>query len=153
MAISQVVTRGFGYSIPAVVLRGYSAGAAAAGETASTAGLRGYMALELPRLLGGIGQLHVTTDLAAIIGTMAELGETATVAGTDIDVLGLTPYLGALTGGIEVEGRITRFYCMTDDLDDAGGELGDAVTFRSVSYTIGRIERMDAGLARVELVR
>lgn len=153
MAISQVVTRGYGYSIAAVVLRGFSIGAVATTESASTAGLRAYMALELPSMLGGVGQAHVTADLLGIVGAMAELGETATVAGTDIDVIGLTPYLGALLAGVEMQGRQTRFYCMTEALDDIGAELGDAVTFRSLSYTIAMLKPMDAGMTLVELVR
>lgn len=155
MSIASVVTRGFGpgASIPLVVLRGFVPGAEVDEEAPSTAGLRGYMALELPRMLGGVGQLNVTADLVGIMGTVAELGEIATVSGTDIDVIGVTPYQGAILGGSEVEGRITRFYCMADDFDAAGGALSAAVTFRALSYTIGRIERMDAGLIRVELMR
>lgn len=81
------------------------------------------------------------------------MSETATIAGVTTNVLGLTPYRGALMAGTEVQGRVTELWLTSDDFDTAGGSHGDAVTFRSVSYTIGRIEHHDPGLVRLELVR
>ena len=150
--MSALVTRGYGASIPLVVLRGYTPGAALdIPESASTANLREYMLTEVPRFLGGDGLLG--TELASIIGTMAELGETVTIAGTDMDAIGTTPPLDAFLGGTQVEGRVTRLYVTAADYDGASATQGSSVTFRSVSYTIGVVERMDGGLVRLELER
>lgn len=82
-----------------------------------------------------------------------ELGESVTVAGTDMLGMLVTPYEGGLMAGTEVEGRRTILYLTREDFDDASAALGSSVTARSVSYTIGRIERFDAPLVRLELVR
>jgi hypothetical protein len=95
----------------------------------------------------------MAVDLATILSNTAELGEAATVVSTTVNVIGIQSFQDALAGGTAIEGRITAFYCLATALDVASGNQGDAVTFRGVSYTIGRIERSDSGLARVELVR
>jgi hypothetical protein len=84
---------------------------------------------------------------------MSELGETVTVSGNSMSAVVVTPFEGALMSGTEVSGRRTVLYVTATDFDDASGALGDACTVRSVSYTIGRIERFDAPLVRLELVR
>lgn len=154
MATSPIVTRGYARSIPLVVLRGFLAGPEATpDETASTAGLRYYArTLEMPGIMAGSGRA-LFTEVAALVGVMAELGESVTVSGEAMTGVVVTPYAGALMGGTEVEGRRTVIYVSASDFDDAGGALGDACTVRSVSYTIGRIERYDAPLVRLELVR
>ena len=154
MATSPIVTRGYGQSIPLVVLRGFLAGPESTpDETASTAGLRYYArTLEMPGIVAGTGRL-LFAEVAALVGVMAELGESVTVSGDTMTGVVVTPYAGALMGGTEVEGRRMVLYVTASDFDDAGGALGDACTVRSVSYTIGRIERYDAPLVRLELVR
>lgn len=82
-----------------------------------------------------------------------ELGETVTVAGTDMLGMLITPYQGAPMAGTEVEGRRTVLYVTRADFDDSSAVLGSAVTAREIAYTIGRIERYDAPLVRLELVR
>lgn len=82
-----------------------------------------------------------------------ELGETVTVAGVEMLGMLITPYQGALMAGSEVEGRRTLLYVSRADFDDASAALGSTVTAREVPYTIGRIERFDAPLVRLELVR
>lgn len=154
--MSALVTRGYGAggSIPLVVLRGYVSGTSSEEvETASTAGLRGFMALELPHFLGGAGFLNVAADLAALVGNVAELGESATINGEAVDVIGVTPFAGVQFGGLEVEGRITRLYVTAADFDAVAAVHGSAVSFRSITYAIARFEHMDGGLVRVELQR
>lgn len=155
MAIATIVTRGFSGSIPLVVLRGFIPGASATpAETDSTAGLRYYArTLEMPEILLGSGRSVFEAEMAALVGVVSELGETITLAGTEVVGVGITPYLGALTAGTEVEGRTTAFYVSVADFENSGAGLGSAVTFRSVSYSVGRIERFDAPLVRLELVR
>lgn len=82
-----------------------------------------------------------------------ELGETVTVAGADVTAMVVTPFLGAPMAGTEVEGRRTVLYVTRADFDDSSAVLGSAVTAREIAYTIGRIERYDAPLVRLELVR
>lgn len=82
-----------------------------------------------------------------------ELGESITLAGADVTAMVVTPFLGAPMAGTEVEGRRTVLYVTREDFDDSSAALGSAVTVRSLSYTIGRIERYDAPLVRLELVR
>ena len=82
-----------------------------------------------------------------------ELGETVTLAGADMLGMVITPFLGAPMAGTEIEGRRTVLYVARDDFDDSGAVLGSAVTARSLAYTVGRIERFDAPLVRLELVR
>lgn len=172
MAINSVVTRGYGSggSIALVVLRGYSAGGEI--ESDSTAGLRYYSrTLDLPGIVLGSGRQQFTDeiaglisyagealslfeqDIALMVSAVAELGESVTVAGVTMYAIGLVPYIGATLAGSEVEGRGTALYVTATDFDEAAAVLGDDVTFRSVSYTIGRMERLDAGLVRLELVR
>ncbi len=169
MSISSVVTRGYRTSIASVVLRGYSAGAAVeTPESDSTAGLRYYSrtldmpgvvqagtlysAAEMAGIMAGSGRA-LFTEVAALVCVMAELGESVTVSGDTMTGVVVTPYAGALMAGTEVEGRRMVLYVSASDFDDAGGALGDACTVRSISYTIGRIERYDAPLVRLELVR
>jgi len=172
MSVSSVVTRGYRTSIASVVLRGYSA--AVLEESDSTAGLRYYsrtldmpgvllgssmalfdqsVALEVSGMLGGDARAAFEREIVGVLGIVAELGETAVVSGSSMNVIGITPYAGAVMAGTEMEGRRVVLYVGSDDFDAASGALGDAVTFRSVSYTIGRIERFDAPLVRLELVR
>lgn len=82
-----------------------------------------------------------------------ELGETVTVAGTDMLGMLITPYQGGLMAGTEYDGRRTLLYLSRDDFDGSAAGLGSSVTARSISYTIGRVERFDAPLVRLELVR
>lgn len=82
-----------------------------------------------------------------------ELGEAVTLAGSDVVAMVATPYAGAPMAGAEVEGRRTVLYVTREDFDDSSAALGSAVTVRSLSYTIGRLERYDAPLVRLELVR
>ena len=84
---------------------------------------------------------------------MAELGETAVINSATVNVIGSTPYQGPILGEQEIEGRITRLYCTAADFDLAAATRGSSVTFRSLAYVIGRIERLDAGLVRLELAR
>lgn len=82
-----------------------------------------------------------------------ELGETVTVAGTDMLGMLITPYQGAVMAGTEYDGRRTLLYLSREDFDDSAAGLGSSVAARSVSYTIGKVERFDAPLVRLELVR
>lgn len=154
MATSPIVTRGYARSIPLVVLRGFLAGPEATpDETASTAGLRYYArTLDLPGIIQGNGR-SLFSEVSALVGVVAELGESVTVSGTVMDAIVVMPYEGAAMAGTEVEGRRVVLYVSVTDFDDTAGALGDACTVRSMSYTIGRIERMDAPLVRLELVR
>lgn len=154
--MAAIITSGFGpgASVALVLLEGFTPGAAAEAEEAlSTAGLRAHMALELPGFLGAARAIDVAADLAAFVATVSELGETAVIAGTTVNVIGVTPFVPVSAGGAAVEGRITRLYVTAADFDDIGAAHGDAVTFRAVSYEISRLERMDGGLVRVELQR
>lgn len=154
--MAAIITSGFGpgASISLVVLEGFVPGApAVAEESLSTAGLRAHMALELPGFLGAARAIDVAADLAAFVSTVAELGETAVLAGQTVNVIGVTPFVALTVGGAPVEARITRIYVAAADFDDIGAGLGSAVTFRSVSYLVSRVERMDGGLVRVELQR
>ena len=154
MATSPIVTRGYGQSIPLVVLRGFLVGPEATPEeTDSAAGLRYYArTLEMPGIIAGSGRA-LFTEIAAVVGVVAELGETVTVSGESMSAVVVTPFEGALMAGTEIGGRRTVLYVAASDFDDADGALGDACTVRSVSYTIGRVERYDAPLVRLELVR
>jgi len=82
-----------------------------------------------------------------------ELGESVTVAGTDMLGMLITPYQGAVMAGSEYDGRRTLLYLSRADFDDSAASLGSSVTARSISYTIGKVERYDAPLVRLELVR
>lgn len=82
-----------------------------------------------------------------------ELGESVTVAGTDMLGMLITPYQGAAMAGSEYEGRRTLLYLSRADFDDSAAGLGSSVAARSISYTIGKIERYDAPIVRLELVR
>ena len=82
-----------------------------------------------------------------------ELGEAVTLAGSSVTAMVITPFFGAPMAGTEVEGRRTVLYVAREDFDDSGAVLGSAVTARSLAYTVGRIERYDAPLVRLELVR
>lgn len=82
-----------------------------------------------------------------------ELGEEVTLAGSTVLGMLVTPYEGGLMAGTEVEGRRTILYVSREDFDDSSAALGSSVTARSVSYTVGRVERFDAPLVRLELVR
>lgn len=84
---------------------------------------------------------------------MGELGETATVSGTVMTVIGSTPYQGAVMVDTEVEGRLTQLWISAADFDATTAVHGDPVIFRSLTYSIGRIERRDPGLVRIEIVR
>ncbi len=82
-----------------------------------------------------------------------ELGETVTLAGADMLGMVITPFLGAPMAGTEIEGRRTVLYVAREDFDDASAGLGSTAVVRSISYTVGRVERFDSPLVRLELVR
>lgn len=154
MATSPIVTRGYGQTIPLVALRGFIAGPELTpDETDSTAGLRYYArTLEMPGIIQGTGR-SLFAEIAAVVGVVAELGESVTVSGTEMTAIVVAPFEGALLAGAEVTGRQMVLYVTASDFDDTSGALGESCTVRSVSYTIGRIERYDSPLVRLELYR
>lgn len=97
--------------------------------------------------------INVAADVAAIVGTTAEFGETATIAGESFAVIGVQPFQGAQLGDISVEGNRTILYTPDAELAAVSGAIGSSVVFRGVTYTLARIERREGGLTVIELQR